>query len=571
MVEGFRTTSMGNRVAVVTGGGGGIGAASAFELARQGAAVVVVDNGVGVEGEPLGELTAAETAARITEAGGTARAATTSVTDGDAIAGLFGDIVEEFGSLDVVVNAAGIIRSPRLVDADDADWRAVLDVHVNGYLNVLAAALPIMGAAGYGRVVGFTSGVGLARTSGETLAYGCAKRTIASLTWQLGPCAPAGVAINVLSPIAATRMVRGAILASGAGPRGLDLSAMPQAAAMAPAAAYLSSERFGWCRGQVVFSAGSELSVISGPRLLECVRTDGVEDVASSLDTLFPVVFGPAEARQRTTGGSNPRFGAVFDAAAPGAGEHRGPGGADAPTCLLVGDDDAVTGEIGAALGRWGWGSIRMSGRGGGVATGGPGPADFDAASDAVADAVAHPGDAGPIGAVVVVGDAGGGGGTVEESPAGWRQVVHDHRQNVGRLLFHAAWTRAVARLSAATGRPVRLVHVVPAGGPAGRSAAQAVAQMARSANESPGVVSTSVSVESEAGVDRGPLAHLVARLVCADDAAALAGAELVVARGWLGIRSHPEPAATVSFGGPEIPGWVDRCLREAVGAPAAG
>ena len=62
----------------------------------------------------------------------------------------------------------------------------------------------------------------------------------------------------------------------------------------------------------------------------------------------------------------------------------------------------------------------------------------------------------------------------------------------------------------------------------------------------------------------RGPVGD--AGVQAADDAMALAGAELVVGRGWLGIRAHPEPSTTISFGGSAIPPWVDRCLREAVG-----
>src|SRR5271169_5013130 len=92
--------------AVVTGGGGGIGTAVALELARRGVAVVAMDPGVGVQGEPLNEPTAAETARRIEAEGGTARSSTVSVTDVKALTSLFEDIVLEFGSLDVVVNTA---------------------------------------------------------------------------------------------------------------------------------------------------------------------------------------------------------------------------------------------------------------------------------------------------------------------------------------------------------------------------------------------------------------------------------------------------------------------------------
>ncbi|MGH3152988.1 MAG: SDR family NAD(P)-dependent oxidoreductase, partial [Streptosporangiaceae bacterium] len=150
---------------MVTGGGGGIGSQACFELARQGVAVIAMDPGVGLEGEPLHEPTAKAVAEKIRASGGTARSSQASVTDRDAVRELFHEVVTEFGSLDIVINTAGILRFPSFFDASQDDWAAVLDVHLNGYLNVLAEALPIMAEAGYGRIVGVTSGVGLARTS----------------------------------------------------------------------------------------------------------------------------------------------------------------------------------------------------------------------------------------------------------------------------------------------------------------------------------------------------------------------------------------------------------------------
>ncbi len=321
------------RVAVVTGGGGGIGTAVALELARQGVAVVAMDPGVGVQGEPLAEPTAARTAQLITEAGGVARASAASVTDRAAVRSLFAGVVAEFGGLDIVVNTAGILRFAPFAQASEDDWRAVLGVHLDGYLNVLAEALPLMETAGYGRIVGVTSGAGLARAAGDNASYACAKRAIAAVTWQLAGLLPDGVALNALSPIAATRMVTGALTRAAAPARpdggpdggpgagaaaappggGLDLSSMPTAQDMGPAGAYLAGEQAGSLRGQIVFSAGPELSVISPPRLIEAIRTERAADFAASLDTLVPVVLAPAESGQRSTGGANARFGPVFD------------------------------------------------------------------------------------------------------------------------------------------------------------------------------------------------------------------------------------------------------------------
>jgi hypothetical protein len=90
---------------------------------------------------------------------------------------------------------------------------------------------------------------------------------------------------------------------------------------------------------------------------------------------------------------------------------------------------------------------------------------------------------------------------------------------------------------------------------------------MARSANDTPavGIDVFSVAMESADRGDAAALAHLVARLVAAEDTVALRGAELVVQHQWIGVRSHPGPIATVSFGGPAIPAWVPDALRDAL------
>ena len=121
----------------------------------------------------------------------------------------------DHGRLDAVVNVAGITRPTSFAAGTEDDWRGVLAVHLDGYLNVLDAALPIMAAAGHGRILGVTSGSGW--RPADTGAYGCAKRAVASLTWQLGRQAPPGVVVNAMSPIAVTRMVTAALERAGRG------------------------------------------------------------------------------------------------------------------------------------------------------------------------------------------------------------------------------------------------------------------------------------------------------------------------------------------------------------------
>ncbi len=270
-------------VAVVTGGAVGIGAAIAEELGRQGVFVVTVDPGVAVDGTPQSGGAEASTAQRIVEAGGQARASNISVTDDDAVRALFAGLVDEFGALDTVVNVAGISRPTGFAGGVEEDWRAVLAVHVDGYLSVLRAALPIMAAAGRGRVLGVTSGSGW--RAADAGAYSCAKRAVAALTWQIGQETPDGVTVNALSPIAATRMVLGALQRqAGAGNTsgrdaatgGVSLGAVPPPEHLGPVGAYLAGDDFAaWSDGQIMFSNGAELAWVVPPRLLEVARAGG--------------------------------------------------------------------------------------------------------------------------------------------------------------------------------------------------------------------------------------------------------------------------------------------------------
>ena len=118
------------RVAVVTGAATGIGAAIAEELGRQGAFVVTLDANVSLDGSGPSGTEGPTTAERIVDAGGVARAADMSVTDADSVNELLAGLVAEFGSVDAVVNVAGISRPTSFGDGTAEDWEAVLQVHL---------------------------------------------------------------------------------------------------------------------------------------------------------------------------------------------------------------------------------------------------------------------------------------------------------------------------------------------------------------------------------------------------------------------------------------------------------
>lgn len=532
-------------VAVVTGGGGGIGAAIAEELGRTGHVVVTVDPLVTLDGAAPLETTEPTTAERIVAAGGTARASSVSVTDADGVRGLFDELVAEHGHLDVVVNVAGISRPTSFAGGAEEDWLAVLGVHLDGYRHVLGAALPIMAAAGRGRILGVTSGSGWRRA--DAGAYTCAKRAVASLTWQLGPLLPPGVSLNALSPIAATRMVTEALArvqqATGGGAKGtasggLSLGSMPGPERLGPIGAFLGGERFAWSRGRIVFASGAEVAVVEPPSLLEVVRTDGVADVAGLLDVAVPGAFGPAEAAQATNGASNPRFPDAFDGTGTGSAASVG-------TVALVSDRPDLAAAVRAAI----------EARGGAVTevlADGVGPG-FTGATDALAAA-------GPVDGVVLL-----LGGGLAGTGQGWERVLAEHDAGlVGRIHTSAAWARAAAD----AGRLIRLVTVTDASTAGGRSQAQAAAQLSRAARKGTDgrVVAFAIALESASATAHRPAAELAAHLLASPDAEALSGAELAATDRWVGLRRHPRASGSITYGGPEVPEWLDRALRQLSG-----
>ena len=190
-----------DRVALVTGAGRGIGAATALALAEAGARVALVDR----DGEG-----AARTADAVGRAGGAALAVTADVTDAPAIQRAVEAVVAEWGRLDVLVNNAGIVRDATLGKVTDDDWTATLDVNLRGTMVCTRAALGPMRAAGRGRILSATSVVARMGNYGQT-AYAASKAGIIGMTrtWarELGPL---GITANAVAPgFIDTEMARG--------------------------------------------------------------------------------------------------------------------------------------------------------------------------------------------------------------------------------------------------------------------------------------------------------------------------------------------------------------------------
>jgi NAD(P)-dependent dehydrogenase (short-subunit alcohol dehydrogenase family) len=554
------------RVAIVTGGGAGIGAAIAKELGRSGTFVITMDPLVSVDGAEQLPSPEETTAGRIAAAGGSARSSATSVTDRSAVEQLFADVAEEFGGLDVVVNVAGITRPTSFARGTDQDWLAVLAVHLDGYRNVLGAALPLMAAAGRGHILGVTSGSGW--RAADTGAYGCAKRAVASLTWQIGRQAPAGVFVNAISPIAMTRMVTAALsrasATAAAAPKdstppeaagarssvtgGLSLGSMPAPDELGPFAAHLVGRDFSACRGQVLFAAGSEVAVVAGPRLVERFDAAGVGDLAAALEVITPTSLVPAETGQHSGGGSNPRFAALMGSATPAP--------VPAPvvgSCLVVAGAGGVGDAVIAALDARGVACHRV-------------PADAETTFEGAAAALASFRSDVVVDAIAVART-----GVTAPPPAsidGWERTLDGHTEIVAGIAGDAAWARAAADHAARIGRPVRLVTLTDATGAAGRTRAQAAAQLARAARRATKeqVLAFSVGIETTDPASVSVTGALAAHLLCSPETPGLSGAELVVDTGSVGLRSHPSVAASLVIGHGPVPSWLDATLTDLAG-----
>ena len=169
------------KVVAVTGAGRGVGREIALLCARHGAAVVVNDPGVGGGGEGGDAGPAQQTANDIVAAGGRAHANLASVADPAGATSIVEDAVQRFGRIDAVVNNAGILRDAIWHKMSFEDWRAVIDVHLNGAFLVSKAATPYFREQQSGSFIHFTSTSGLIGNIGQA-NYSAAKAGILGFT-----------------------------------------------------------------------------------------------------------------------------------------------------------------------------------------------------------------------------------------------------------------------------------------------------------------------------------------------------------------------------------------------------
>jgi NAD(P)-dependent dehydrogenase (short-subunit alcohol dehydrogenase family) len=257
------------RIAVVTGGGRGIGRGHALELARQGARVVVNDVGAEVDGAGSSASAAEQVVDQISAAGGIAIASGDDISTSTGADRLVNTALEAFGGLHVVVNNAGILRDRMIVNISDDDWDAVMAVHLKGTFLTTRAAARLWreqskgGAPADARVINTSSVSGLFGNVGQS-NYGAAKAGIAAFTVIASmELARYGVTVNAVSPSARTRMItpRGQERMAASSDTAFDVYAPDN---IAPLVAWLASPLSAGITGRVFNVHGGRISVLEG-------------------------------------------------------------------------------------------------------------------------------------------------------------------------------------------------------------------------------------------------------------------------------------------------------------------
>lgn len=249
-----------DKVAIVTGAGGGLGRAHALHLAKLGAKVVVNDLGGSLDGSGGNSEASEKVVAEIIAAGGQAIANGASVSDDAGVAHLVKQTMDKWGRMDVLIANAGILRDKSFGKMELKDFTAVMDVHLMGTVKPCKAVWEIMKAQSYGRIVVTTSSTGMYGNFGQT-NYGSAKASLIGFMNSLRlEGAKDNIKVNAICPVAATRMTEALM------PPAILEMLKPEF--VSPAVAYLASDE---APTGVILTAAA--GVFAAAQLVE---TDGV-------------------------------------------------------------------------------------------------------------------------------------------------------------------------------------------------------------------------------------------------------------------------------------------------------
>lgn len=249
---------MNGKVALVTGGGRGLGREVALFLAAEGAAVMVSDIFVDESGVAAAESVAQE----IRQAGGKAASSTESVTDFEAADRMVAAAVEEFGQLDAVVSSAGNFSAKTILEIGEDEWDLVTDVHVTGHLATMRAAARQMSAQGTGGSIVTVASRGA--LFGKEVAYAGAKAAILGLTTSAAlELAADGIRVNSVLPSAQTQLFK-------SGPERRLFGGMPASidldpSRLAPVVAFLAGDSAKDITGEFLYVSGGDIATYRRP------------------------------------------------------------------------------------------------------------------------------------------------------------------------------------------------------------------------------------------------------------------------------------------------------------------
>ncbi|MFT3802180.1 MAG: SDR family oxidoreductase [Burkholderiaceae bacterium] len=260
------------KVAIVTGSGGGIGRDFALALAAEGAKVVVNDIGASVKGEGHDDGPAQKVVGEIKAAGGIAVANTDSVADWDSANRIVKTAIDHFGQIDVVINNAGILRDRFFFNMSIEEWKAVIDVHLNGSFYMARAAAPYFKSQESGSYINMTSTSGLIGNFGQA-NYAAAKLGIAGLSKSIAlDMAKFKVRSNCIAPFAWSRMIGSIPTETPDQAARVEKMKRMETAKIAPLAVYLASDQAADVTGQIFGVRANEIFLFSQNRPIRSVH-----------------------------------------------------------------------------------------------------------------------------------------------------------------------------------------------------------------------------------------------------------------------------------------------------------
>ena len=286
-----------DKVAVVTGGGGGIGRGIALLMAEEGAKVVVSDLGGAVDGTGSSTSPADKVVQEIKSAGGTALANYGSVTTMQGGENIVKAALDNFGKLDIVVAVAGILRDRMIFNMTEEEWDAVIAVHLKGTFTVCKYASILFRQQRSGRIITFSSTTGQIGNAGQA-NYGAAKSGIAGFTKVLArDLGRYGVTSNCIVPHAQTRMTASVPdtarqlraqsgIASGSLEDESTDANLPED--IAPMVTFLASDYAANVNGQIFFVHGGTIALMSQPRPIRTIYKHQERWTLDELDELVP-------------------------------------------------------------------------------------------------------------------------------------------------------------------------------------------------------------------------------------------------------------------------------------------